>query len=167
MSKPTQKLPMSRSFGTDSPRYAKVHDMVTELLARTDPGGYDVLLAELRAEWQPVGPDMHLVELMADAFHRMRGCAHLETEIMQRNIDQCAQAGERPEMALGKAFALDCEGPKLLDKLGGYRNRLQTGFSRCARILRERAKVRQLAEANDAAKLKQLKNLKSCTSVIQ
>jgi hypothetical protein len=145
-------------------RYAPIHGMVTELLAKTDPGGYAEMLAALRDEWRPVGAEVRIVELMAEAACRLRGCAYLEAQILNQGMEACAAPNETPGMALGRAYIRDFEGPDLIDKLSRYRSRLSTGFTRCSRILRLAAKSRRFAEARIAATLAKCK---PCTSVIQ
>ena len=67
MKKLQQDIPMNwtndRSMAA---RYAPIHDMVTEVLTRTEPDGYAHLVEELRAEWKPAGAEVRIVELMAD-----------------------------------------------------------------------------------------------------
>jgi len=145
-------------------RYAPIHGMVTELLARPGVDEYAALVEELRAEWKPAGWEIRVVELMAELACRIRGCQCLETEILSRSIELCATPQEPPDMALGRAFIRDFEGPRLLDKLSRYTSRLSKEFSRCLRILELRAKSRTAAEANMAATLAKSK---PCTSVIQ
>jgi hypothetical protein len=145
-------------------RYAQIHGMVTELLAKIEPDGYAKLLEELRAEWKPVGGEVQIVELMADVSCRIRGCFYLETEILKGNIKVCATPQDTPETALGRAYVRDFEGPNLLDKLSRYQSRLSSEFSRCIRILQLRAKNRRYAEARIAATLAKRK---PCTSVVQ
>jgi hypothetical protein len=145
-------------------RYAPIHDMVTEILAKTEPDGYAQLVEELRAEWNPVGAEVQIVELMADLACRLRGCLYLDTEILRQGMEACAAPDVTPDMAQGLAFIRDCEGPKLLDKLSRYHSRLSSEFSRCTRILRLHAKNRKYAEARVAATLAKSK---PCTSVIQ
>jgi hypothetical protein len=145
-------------------RYAPIHDMVTALLAKTDPDGYTKLVEELRADWKPVDAEVQIVELMADISCRIRGCLYLETEILKGNIRVCAEPQDTPDMALGRAYIRDFEGPNLLDKLSRYQSKLSSEFSRCIRILQLRAKSRKCAEARIAATLAKHK---PCTSVIQ
>jgi len=145
-------------------RYAPIHGMVTALLAKTDPDAYDKLLAELRAEWKPVAWEARIVELMADLSCRIRGCYHLEGEILKGNIEVHANPQDTPEMALGRAYVRDFEGPDLLDKLSLYESRLSREFSRCIRILQRHATSRKRAEAMAAATLAKRK---PCTSVVQ
>jgi hypothetical protein len=145
-------------------RYAPIHDMVTEVLARIEPDSYAQALEELRAEWNPVGAEVRIVEAMADFACRLRGCLYLDTEILREGMEACAAPGVTPDMAHGLAFIRDCEGPKLLDKLSRYRTRLSSEFTRCVRALELHAKNRKFAEARMAAALAKSK---PCTSVIQ
>ena len=165
MKKPQQDIPMNwtndRSIAA---RYAPIHDMVTEVLTRTEPDGYAHLVEELRAEWKPAGAEVLIVEIMADLSWRIRGCLYLETEILKRGMEACAGPDVTPDVALGQAYRNDFRGPNLLDKLSRYQSRLSREFSRCLRILRLRAKNRRYAEARMAA---QLLRHKPCTSVIQ
>jgi len=149
---------------TIAARYAPVHVMVTELLARIEPDGYATLLKELRAEWKPSGSEAGIVERMADLSCRMRGCFYLETEILKRDMEALAAPGDTPDMALGRAYIRDLEGPNLLDKLTRYQSRLQTEFSRCVHIMQRRATSRRRAEQMAAATLAKRK---PCTSVVQ
>lgn len=164
--KETQKdVPLNWTTDPDmAARYAPVHDMVTEILARIDPGGYAEMLEGFRDDWKPEGADVRIVELMADAASRLRGCGYLEAEIMNKDMEACAGPGVTPDIAQGLAFIRDFKGPKLLDKLSRYRGRLTSEFSRCTRILRLHAKNRKYAEARIAATLAKSK---PCTSVIQ
>ncbi len=145
-------------------RYAPIHDMVTQLLAKIDPDGYAILLEELRAEWKPAGVEERIVELMTDASFRIHGCWYLETEILKGNMEKSIQAGGKPDEAIGRAYLIDFQGPNLLNKLGRYQARLEREFSRCLRIMQLGVKNRQLAEANRAATFGKLK---LCTPVIQ
>jgi hypothetical protein len=88
--------------------------------------------------------------MMADAAIRQRGCAYLDTEILRQGMEACAGPGVTPDMALGRAYIRDFEGPNLLDKLSLYQSRLSKEFTRCLRLLQAAAK-----------------NRKPCTSVIQ
>jgi hypothetical protein len=143
--------------------HGSIQDMVTALLARTDPDGYATMLAELRAEWKPVSWDAQIVELMAGLACRIRGCDYLEAEILNRNIEGFS-AQYAQETALARAFIRDFEGPNLLNKLSRYQSRLQTEFARCIRILTRHAASRRHAEEMAAATLAKRK---PCTSVIQ
>ena len=145
-------------------RYAPIHGMVTELLAKTDPDGYAKMLEGLRAQYQPVGVEVHVVEFMADLSWRIRGCFALETEILNQGIEACATAKDTPGQALARAYMRDSKGPNLLTKLSRYESRLSSESSRCVRIMELRAKNRRYAEARIAATLAKRK---PCTSVIQ
>jgi len=164
-----KKLPPSVPFnwtidGTMTARYAPIHHMVTDVLVRTEPGLYASLLQELRAEWHPAGAEVRLVEMMAGLACCLRGCLYLETELLNQGMQACAAPDVPSEVALGRAYARDSEGPKLLEKLSRYHRRLSREFSRCVRILQLGAKNRKYAEARMANAL--LRH-KPCTSVIQ
>jgi len=165
MKKLQQELPINwtndRSIAA---RYAPIHDMVTDVLLRTEPDRYAALVEELRAEWNPVGPEVRIIEIMADLACRVRGCLYLDTEILKQGMEACAGPGVTPDMALGQAYLRDFEGPKLLDKLCRYHGRLSREFSRCVRILQLGAKNRKYAEDRMNATLARHK---PCTSVIQ
>jgi len=149
---------------SNSPRYAQIHDMVTDLLIRTEPGRYAAALKDFRAEWKPVGAQVHLVELMADLDCRLHGCLCLETEILREGMEACAGEGVTHEMALGRAFVRDCEGPNLLDRLSSYQSHLSRELSQCIRLLTQSRKRRSRHKARMTAKLMRSK---PCTSVIQ
>jgi len=144
-------------------RCAPIHDMVTDLLARRDPGGFVKVLECLRAEYKPEGVEERVVEFMADLSWRIRGCFALETEILSQSMEPCAGAQGAPR-APARAHMRDAKGANLLDKLSTYESRLSREFSRCLRLLQLRAKNRKYAEARLAATLAKRK---PCTSVIQ
>ena len=145
-------------------RYAPVHAMVTELLARVDPDGYAMAVIEFRDEWKPVGRLVKIVELMAELECRIRGCDYLEAEILNRNVKIYARPEDTVDAAVGRAYIHDFQGPNLLNKLCRYSARLPREFTRCVQILQLAAKSRRLAEARMA---EQLARHKPCTSVIQ
>jgi hypothetical protein len=123
-------------------RYAPIHDMVTELLNRTDPGGYTNMLEHLLAEHKPESMgEAHVIALMADLSWRIRGCLYLEDEMLKSK-----------------------SGAALLSKLSRYQRRLAREQSRSIRVLGLFAKNRKYAEARMAATLLRRK---PCTSVIQ
>jgi len=144
-------------------RYAPIHGMVTEVLARIDPDGYTNKLEGFRAHYKPerVG-EAHVVALMADLSWRIRGCFYLENEILKRGMEACPQ--EAPDQAMLRVFLRETKGGGLLSKLSRYESRLSREFSRCLRILELSAKNRKYAEARIAA---ELARHKPCTSVIQ
>ena len=154
MKKPQQDLPMNwTNDRSTAARYAPIHDMVTEVLNRTEPDRYAARVEELRAEWNPVGPEVRVVEIMADLECRIRGCHYLETEILKRGMEARGGPRVRTDETLGQ-----------LDELSRYQSQLSREFTRCVRILRLGAKKRQLKEARMAT---QLLRHKPCTSVIQ
>lgn len=122
-------------------RYAPIHDMVTAVLAKTDPGGYARIAEDIREEFKPVGGELRIADFMAHLAWRIRGCGNLDIEIPG-----------------------DLRGPNLFDTLSRYHKRLSREFSRCTRILQLGAKNRQFAEARMA---ESLLRRKPCTSVIQ
>jgi hypothetical protein len=123
-------------------RYAPIHDMVTELLNRTDPGGYTNMLEHLLAEHKPESMgEAHVIALMADLSWRIRGCLYLEDEMLKSK-----------------------SGAALLSKLSRYQRRLAREQSRSIRVLGLFAKNRKYVEARMAATLLRRK---PCTSVIQ
>ena len=146
-------------------RYAPIHGMVTELLARTDPDGYTRMLEGLRAEHKPqsIG-EAHVLALMADVTWRIRGCFYLETEILNRAMEA---SGAPPDQAFARAFMRESGRGGLLPKLSRYESRLSREQSRCIRIMGLQAKSRKFAEARNAESLARLAKRKSCTSVIQ
>ena len=149
-----KKLPPSVPFnwtidGTMTARYAPIHHMVTDVLVRTEPGLYASLLQELRAEWHPAGAEVRLVEMMAGLACCLRGCLYLETELLNQGMQACAAPDVPSEVALGRAYARDSEGPKLLEKLSRYHRRLSREFSRCVRILQLGAKKPQIRGGQD------------------
>lgn len=165
MKKPSKTIP--DNFTRDknmAARYAPVHDMVTALLAKTDPEAYPRLLAELCAEWQPVGREAEVVAAMAGLACRIRGCSCLEAEILKGNMQVPAAPRDTPEVALARAYLRDCLGPNLLDKLSRYESWLSREFSRCLRIMTSRLKSR---ESSEAAMADALARREPCTSVIQ
>lgn len=169
MNKPPAKSPAKSPVNwTNDPatakRYAPIHDMVTAVLAKVEPDGYAKLRAGFRDEWKPEGAAIHIVDLMADAAFRLDGCAYLEAEILNGNLERCKRPDETAQEALGRAFVLDCEGPNLLEKLSRYEKMLSRAFAQCSRTLHLRAKNRRMAEARMA---QNLARLKPCTSVIQ
>jgi hypothetical protein len=142
-------------------RYAPIHDMVTELLNSIDPGGYEKILKNLRAEHEPesIG-EAHMTVLLADLFWRIQGCAWLDTEILRR--------GGQP---YDTVFLREIQSGGLLTKLAKYESRLVKEQSRCLRILELAAKNRKMAAARIAATnarmAASLAKRKPCTSVIQ
>jgi len=160
------------SFGpwTNDPgmavKYAPIHGMVTELLVKIEPDGYAEMLEGLRDEWKPVGVEDRVIEMMADLSWRIRGCFYLDTEILKQGMEACGP-DVASDVALGRAFVRDFEGPNLLDKLSRYQSRLSKEFSRCLRLLRLSTKNRKYAEARTAATRDKLAKSKPCTSVIQ
>jgi hypothetical protein len=148
-----------------SGRFAAVEGMVAEIVARVEPNGYAEALQALREELQPVGQEIHFVELMAELSVRIRGCAYLQAEILENNMEVCSVAQGIPrEQALGAAYIKDFDGPKLLDKLLRYENWLSDQFIHASRTMTRRAENRSIEEARLSA---QLAKLKPCTSVIQ
>jgi hypothetical protein len=145
-------------------RYAPIHDMVTELLAKIDPDGCTQMLENFRSQYQPAGVEERVVELMADLVWRTRGCFYLETEILKRGMQACATPNDTPGQELGRAYLRDIKGPNLLSKLSRYQSRLSREFSRCIRIMELGAKNRKYKEARIAATLAKSK---PCTSVVQ
>lgn len=145
-------------------RHARIHYMVGELLAEIEPDHYTELLESLRAEFQPVGPEARLVEIMADATCRIRGCFYLETKILNENIKACTAAGETPDMAVGRAYIRDFQGAQMLDKIARYESSLSKLFSRCLRALSDRLASRR---RSDAIAADALAKRKPCTSVVQ
>ena len=146
-------------------RYAPIHDMVSELLARTDPDGYTNLLQDLRAQYKPEGlGEAHVIRLMADLSWRLRGCSYLETEISKRDMEACGAPKDAPGQALARVHKRKSNGRDQVATLSAYRSRLSREFSRCLRILELRAQRRKYAQASMAATLAKYK---PCTSVIQ
>jgi hypothetical protein len=145
-------------------RYAPVHDMVTELLARIDPDGYTNLLEDLRAQRRPesIG-EAHAIAILADLFWRIRGCFYLENEILSRGMEASGEKHD-PVQALTRTFMCESKGGGLFSKLSRYESRLSREQSRCMRVLELFAKNRKYAEARMAATLAKRK---PCTSVIQ
>jgi len=144
-------------------RYAPIHSMLTELLAKTDPDGYALMLQDFRDQYKPEGGEAHLVEFMADLAWRIQGCFYLENEILTQGMEACGPKDD-PGLALARAFMRESKGGGLLSKLSRYQSRLSSEFTRCIRILELRAKNRKYAEARMAATLAKRK---PCTSVIQ
>jgi len=147
-------------------RYAPIHDMVTEVLARTDPDGYTQRLEGLRAEHNPqtIG-EAHVLALMADLSWRIRGCFYLENEILRRGME--AYPHDEPDAAMTRVFLRESKGGGLLSKLATYETRLAKEQSRCIRVMSLQAKNRKYAAARMAAELARLEKAKPCTSVIQ
>ena len=84
-------------------RYAPIHSMLTELLAKTDPDGYALMLQDFRDQYKPEGGEAHLVEFMADLAWRIQGCFYLENEILTQGIEACGPKDD-PGLALARAF---------------------------------------------------------------
>ena len=145
-------------------RHARIHLMVGELLAEIEPDRYKELLENLHAEYQPVGAETRLVEILADAMCRIRGCFYLETKILNDNIKACTAAGEAPEMAVGRAYIRDFEGAQMLEKIARYESSVSTLFSRCLRTLTDHLASRR---RRDAIAADALAKRKPCTSVVQ
>jgi hypothetical protein len=145
-------------------RYAPIHGMVTELLARIDPDGYTNMLEDLHARRKPdsIG-EAHVIALMADLSWRISGCFYLENEILKRGMEACGPKDD-PDQALARAFMRESKGGGLLSKLSRYESRLSREQSRCIRLWELFAKNRKYAEARIAATLAKRK---PCTSVIQ
>ena len=135
-------------------RYAPTHGMVTELLNRTDPGGYTNMLEHLLAEHKPESMgEAHVIALMADLSWRIRGCFYLEDEMLKQEMEACGPKNMRKS-----------KGGALLPKLSRYQSRIAREQSRSIRVLGLFAKNRKYAEARMAATLLRSK---PCTSVIQ
>jgi len=149
-------------------RYAPIHDMVSELLARTDPDGYTQRLEGLRAQYKPErAGEAHVIALMADLSWRIRGCFYLENEILKRGMETSGAPKDAADQALARVFLRESKGGGLLAKLSSYESRLSREQSRCIRLMALQAKNRKYAEARMAATLAKLAKSKPCTSVIQ
>ena len=144
-------------------RYAPIHDMVTDLLARIDPDGYTNRLEDLFAQYKPesIG-EAHVLALMADLSWRIRGCFYLETEILKRGME--AHPKEEADAAMTRVFLRESTGSGLLSKLAKYESRLAKEQSRSIRLRELQAKNRKYAQARIAATLEKRK---PCTSVVQ
>jgi len=145
-------------------RSSSMGAMVEEWLAETDPDGYAILLAELRAEMRPVDTYEHaLVKRLAGVAWRKRACFDVENSILRKGM-QAAPGGEKAPDALLYAYQRDLEGPNLLSKLSTYEDGLTREFSRCMRAL-ERSRAMRRHRSNAAAAA--LAKLEPCTSVVQ
>jgi hypothetical protein len=164
MKKPRKETDPSATYHKSTGRFGAVEAMVTEILARIEPGSYAEMVEAFRDEWKPEGVEVRIIEVMAEAACRMRGCAYLETEILNRSMEACTGPGVTPDRALTEAYIRDFDGPQLLDKVSRYRAMLSTMFSRCSRSLMARAENRRRAEERVNATLVRTK---PCTSVIQ
>ena len=145
-------------------RYAPIHGMVTEVLARVDPDGYSLRLASFIVEQKPQSmAEKHLLALLADLSWRIEGCFYLETEILRRGMEAGGPKDD-PGLAMARVFMRETGGGGLLTKLAKYQSRLQTEESRCFRTVQLQAKNRKQKEARIA---ETLARYKPCTSVIQ
>jgi hypothetical protein len=145
-------------------RYAPIHGMVTDVLARVDPDGYAESLEILIAENKPQSiAEKHVLALLADLAWRIQGCFYLETEILRRGMEEGGPKDD-PGLAMARVFMRETGGGGLLTKLAKYKSRLETEESRCFRTMQLQAKNRKYKEARMA---QALARHKPCTSVIQ
>jgi hypothetical protein len=149
-------------------RYAPIHEMVTEALARIEPDGYAKMLEDLRAQHKPQSAgETHMLALLADLSWRIHGCFYLETEILKRGMEASRAPDDPPDQTLARVFIRETKAGGLLSKLNRYESRLSSEFSRCLRVMEMQAKNRKFAQARNAESLARLAKRKSCTSVIQ
>ncbi len=107
-------------------RYAPIHDMVTELLARIDPDGYTNMLEDLRAQHKPQSAgETQVLACMADLSWRIHGCYYLETEILKQGMEASGSPNDAPDQALARVFIRETRAGGLLSKLNRYESRLE------------------------------------------
>ena len=132
-------------------RYAPIHDMVTELLARIDPDGYTNMLEDLRAQQKPESTgETHVIAIHGRPFWRIHGCFYLENEILKSGHGGFRLPERRPRPGVWRASS--CARAKAAgysrnctDMRAGYRESYRAA-SACWNCF---AKNRKYAEARD------------------